>query len=187
MKTLLLGLSFLTCIGVCAQQSFNIVQKSHLTYLNENNDIWGYTDSTSGIEYALVGTTAGVSIVDISMATAPGKKQFIQGPYCTHRDLKTWGNYAYVVHDIPFAWNQISEFGLLIIDMDSVDNPVPTYKNINYPVEYPSGVWDTLKTVHNLYIDENGYCYLFGANIGNGGALILDLKSDPWNPTVVGI
>ena len=90
MKTLLLGLSLSTCIGAFAQQSFNIVQKSHLTYLNDNNDIWGYTDSASGIEYALVGTTAGVSIVDISMATSPVKKQFIQGPYSTWRDLKTW-------------------------------------------------------------------------------------------------
>ena len=187
MKHLLLSLSFLTCIGASAQQSFNMVQKSHLTYLNDNNDIWGYTDSASGTEYALVGTTAGVSIVDISMATAPMKKQFVQGPYSIWRDLKTWGHYAYVTHDSPYAWNQIPEHGLLIIDMDSVDNPLPTYKNINYAVEYPAGVWDTLKTAHNLYIDENGYCYLFGANIGNGGALILDLNSDPWNPTVVGI
>ena len=55
----------------------NIGLLGQTSYTNDNNDIWGYTDSTTGKEYALVGTTAGVSIVDISSAT-PQKKQFIQ-------------------------------------------------------------------------------------------------------------
>ena len=187
MKHCLLIFSFVLSVGAVAQNSFNITQKSHLTYLNDNNDIWGYTDSITGIEYALVGTTGGVSIVDVSTPTATVKKQFVQGPYSIWRDLKTWGHYAYVTHDSPFSWNQIPSHGILIIDMDSVNNPNPTWKNMNIPFEYPAGVWDTLKTAHNLYIDENGYCYLFGANIANGGALILDVASDPWNPSVVGI
>ena len=153
--------------------------------MNDNNDIWGYTDSV-GTEYALVGTTAGVSIVDIS-GVQPQKKQFIQGPYSIWRDLKTWEHYAYVTHDNPFVWNTIPSQGLLIIDMDSVNQPSPRFKTINFPIPDTLGGYDTLKTAHNLYIDENGFCYLFGANIRTGGALIFDLNDDPWNPTYVGM
>jgi hypothetical protein len=70
--------------------------------------------------------------------------------------------------------------------MDSVNESNPRFKAVNFPIQDSLGNYDTLKTVHNLYIDEKGYCYLFGANIGNGGALIFDIKSDPWNPTYVG-
>ncbi len=153
--------------------------------MNDNNDIWGYTDSI-GTEYALVGTTAGVSIVDIS-GNQPQKKQFIQGPYSTWRDIKTWEHYAYVTHDDPFAWNTIPEQGLLIIDLDSVNKAIPRYKTINYAIPDTLGGYDTLNRAHNLYIDENGYCYLFGANIREGGALIFDLNDDPWNPTYLGM
>ena len=36
-----------------------------------NNDIWGWTDPTTGNEYALVGKENGVSFVDVSTPTAP--------------------------------------------------------------------------------------------------------------------
>lgn len=171
---------------VHAQSSLNISLLGSTSYMFENSDIWGYTDSL-GLEYALVGTNAGVSIVDVSLPTQPQKKQFIQGPYSTWRDLKTWSHFAYVTHDSPFAWNMIPDQGLLIIDMDSVNESNARYKAMNFAIPDTMGGFDTLKTVHNLYIDEKGYCYLFGSNIGIGGALIFDLNNDPWNPTYVGI
>ena len=118
------------------------------------------------------------SIVDVSLPTQPQKKQFIQGPNSTWRDLKTWSHYAYVTHDSPFAWNTIPDQGLLIIDMDSVNESNARYKAMNFAIPDTIGSFDTLKTVHNLYIDEKGYCYLFGSNIGIGGALIFDLNND---------
>lgn len=166
------------------QSSLNMTLLGSASYMNDNNDIWGYTDS-SGVEYALVGTTAGVSIVDVSGVNLV-KKQFIQGPYSIWRDLKTWDHYAYIVHDAPFVWNTVPEHGLLIIDLDSV-NTTPRFKNINFIIPKAGGGADTLKRAHNLYIDENGFCYLFGANVGNGGALIFDVHTDPWNPSYVGI
>ena len=87
--TLLLFLTF----GLSAQTSLNITLKSQTTYLNDMNDIWGYT-SSSGREFALGGTTAGISIVEVTNPASPTKKQFIQGPYSTWRDLKTWEHYA---------------------------------------------------------------------------------------------
>ena len=172
-------------LAVQAQSSLNISYVASTTYQNDNNDIWGYTDS-SGVEYALVGTTAGVSIVDIS-ANPIQKKQFIQGPYSIWRDLKTWGHYAYVTHDNTFVWNTSPDQGLLIIDLDSIDAATPRYKAMTAVIPLDTGGFDTLRTAHNLYIDENGYCYIFGANVGQGGALIFDLNSDPWNPQYVGM
>ena len=168
-----------------AQSSLNMSLLGSTTYQNDNNDIWGYTDS-SGVEYALVGTTAGVSIVDIT-ASPVQKKQFIQGPYSIWRDLKTWSHYAYVTHDNPFVWNTAPDQGLLIIDLDSIDAATPRYKAMTVAIPLDTGGYDTLRTAHNLYIDESGYCYVFGANIGVGGALIFDLNVDPWNPQYVGM
>ena len=40
-------------------------------------------------------------------------------------------------------------------------------------------------TAHNLYIDENGFAYVVGANTANGGLIIYDL-ADPENPVKTG-
>jgi len=186
MRPTLLTLLFVFTYSLTAQNSLNISLKGQSTFLNDMNDIWGYTSST-GREFALGGTTAGVSIVEVTNPANPIKKQFVQGPYSIWRDLKTWDHYAYVTHDNTFAWNTIPDHGLLIIDLDSVDSANPTYKTMNPVIQTPGGIMDTLKTAHNLYIDENGYAYLFGANVGNGGALIFDVATDPWNPTYVGM
>ena len=37
---------------------------------------------------------------------------------------------------------------------------------------------------HNIYIDDRGYAYIFGANRGVGGAIILDL-TDPTQPVEI--
>ena len=158
MRPTLLTLLFVFTYSLTAQNSLNISLKGQSTFLNDMNDIWGYTSST-GREFALAGTTAGVSIVEVTNPTNPTKKQFVQGPYSIWRDLKTWDHYAYVTHDNTFAWNTIPDHGLLIIDLDSVDSANPTYKTMNPVIQTPSGIMDTLKAAHNLYIDENGYAY----------------------------
>ena len=185
MKKLLLLLTLALGGASFAQTNLNISLLGRANYQYDNNDIWGYTDS-SGTEYALVGTEAGVSIVDVS-ANPPSKRQFISGPFSIWRDLKTWDHYAYVTHDNPYAWDTTPEQGLLIIDLDSINAPNARFKSINFAIPDTLGGYDTLLTAHNLYIDENGYCYLFGANIRNGGALIFNLNNDPWNPEYVGL
>lgn len=149
-----------------------------LPYTQDLNDIWGYVDS-GGNEYALVGTRTGTSIVDVTNPATLFEKAFIPGPFSTWRDIKTWGNYAYVTHDTQTGPSQ----GLLIIDLsDIATNSSPTFYTY-----FPTYLGNTLTKAHNLYIDENGICYLFGADIGNGGALLLDLTVNPTAPSVVGI
>ena len=41
---------------------------------------------------------------------------------------------------------------------------------------------------HNIYIDENGFAYIFGSQDGPAsGAIILDLNDDPMNPSIAGL
>lgn len=146
---------------------------SQLPYDVALSDIWGFT-SQDDKDYALVATTFNFSIVDISDASNPVEVAATDfGSYSTWRDLKTWGDYAYGVDDTPGE-------GLIIMDLSDIDNG-----NFSYH-EWETGIDIGFSTAHNIFIDEQGFAYLLGANIGNGGALILDLNQNPENPPIVG-
>ena len=157
-------------------QNFNLDSLSHINYSalhdTELNDIWGYTDEL-GNEYALVGAEKGVSVVDITDPQNPVEIFWHQGMESVWRDIKTFGDFAYVTTE--------ADDGLLIIDL----SPLPANPIIN-TVNYfdLSNSWSS---AHNLYIDENGYGYIFGSNRGNGGAIILDLFTNPMSPIELGI
>jgi choice-of-anchor B domain-containing protein len=176
-------LFILLTLSLFSQDKLNIEKIGHLSYDRGLNDVWGYTDA-SGTEYALVGLDSGISVVDISTPSNPVEKIRIDGPLTVWRDLKTWGHYAYVTHDIIANENVLTDQGLVIIDLDSLVNPY--YKELRIEVDLDTIV-DTLRSAHNLYIDESGICYVFGSNVAKGGALLLDVATDPWNPEYLGI
>jgi len=176
-------LIFIFSFFTVAQDKLNVEKLGQLQYSIGLNDIWGYVDSL-GNEYALVGLEDGLSVVDVTNPTNPIEKITVQGPLTTWRDVKTWSHYAYYVHDKISSSSTLPEQGISIIDLDSLDTPI--YKHINLLVDLDTIV-DTLKSAHNIYIDENGVCYLFGSNIAKGGALMFDVATDPWNPKYLGI
>lgn len=138
----------------------------------ELNDIWGYVDE-NGNEYALVGAEKGVSIVDVTDPENPVEIYWLSGSNSVWRDLKVYGDYAYITTE--------GYDGLQIIDLTPL--PGGTISNTsNY--FGPSG--NTWFSAHNLYIDESGYGYIFGSSRGEGGVIILDLFTDPMNPIEVG-
>ena len=59
------------------------------------NDIWGYEDE-DGNEYAIVGTTKGTSIVDVTDPVNPQEIYWLAGMESVWRDPKVHGDYAYV-------------------------------------------------------------------------------------------
>lgn len=136
------------------------------------SDIWGWVDSL-GNEYAIVGVNNGTSVVDVTNPANPVEVFFEPGMNSIWRDIKTYNGYAYVTTE--------AQNGLLIIDL----NTLPSNPNLStyYYTDTSSNGW---LSSHNLYIDENGYCYIFGANRGNGGCIIFDLNSNPTNPTEIG-
>jgi choice-of-anchor B domain-containing protein len=180
MKKFFALVAILLSLQAFTQSNYGLNLLGSLSYQQSLNDIWGWT-SPLGTEYALVGTTTGLSIVNISNPAAPFERTFIPGPTSVWRDIKTWGNFAYVTHD---SYTSGSSQGLLIVDLSNLDNsPTVTYNTFFYT--HTNG--QTLDRAHNLWIDENGVCYLFGANIGVGGALMFNLQPNPGVPSFMGI
>lgn len=170
MKNLLILICLLIAEGQVLAQK-NLTYQSHKYYAAGLNDVWGYTD-TMGLEYAIVGTRDGVSIALITTGSGIPIELFsLPGPFSTWRDIKTWNKHAYVTNE--------ASGGLFIIDLDSLPNSVDTF----------SWKGDTigLQRAHNIFIDEKGFAYLFGSNISNQGALILDLNNNPKNPLYAGL
>ncbi|CAG5084975.1 choice-of-anchor B family protein [Parvicella tangerina] len=175
MKQLLFITTFLFSTPFFSQ--LNMTELGYLDLVSIHNsdasDIWGYVDQ-SGNEYAIVGLNDGTSIVDVTDPANPVEVFYEPGMNSVWRDIKTWGDYAYVTTE---AAN-----GLLIIDLSTL--PGNTNLTTNYYTGPSGNQWES---AHNLYIDENGYCYIFGANRGEGGTIILDVHTDPMNPTEVGV
>jgi len=170
MKNILLSiLSLLFVLNLSAQSSLNLNYLSNLSYTNELNDIWGYANESG--EYALVGLTTGVSVVDITNATQPTELGFFEAPNSIWRDLKTYGNYLYCVNE--------SSGGLQIINLEELIAGNSDLSSIqNDQLGFTSA--------HNIYVDENGVLYVFGANFGGGGAMMFDLSQNPESPEYLG-
>jgi len=157
-----------------ATAQVNLIVAGHLNYqtLHETNlsDVWGYVDE-NGNEYALVGMTeGGISIVNISDPANMVEVFSVGGPASSWYEIKVWNDYAYITTE--------GGGGLTIIDM----SPLPGNANLTVS-HFATGGWST---AHNLWIDENGILYIFGANRGVGGAIIYDLNIDPIDLTEVG-
>ncbi len=154
-----------------AQDSLNVTKLGHLAYNEELSEVRGCVINNH--EFALVGAHSGFSIVDVTDPTNPTEVFYESGPSTIWRDPFEWNGYMYGVNDAGGG-------GMVIIDMNGLPD------STNLPVTYYTGDTFSFSTAHNIFIDENGYAYLFGANNGNGGAIILDLNQDPMNPVEVG-
>lgn len=172
MQRLLLSLLFIPflCTGVSAQTAFNTTLRDNLTFSAELNDVWGYV-APDGTEYALVGRVDGVSIVSLADPDNIVEVASLSGGPSTWRDLKSFGEYAYVVADRQ-------QEGILVIDLSDLPNSVSSQ---NFVSGNTSG--DDLVRAHNIYIDEpTGRAYIAGANVNNGGMVIYDLATTPGTP-----
>ena len=166
-------LSILFISNIFAQT--NMTLRSQLSYGDVRlNDVWGWADEVSGKEYALVGARTGVSIVEVTDPDNIEEKVFFDGPTSVWRDLKTYGDYAYVTNE--------EANGLQVIDLSDLAETGEATA-FDWTPTFPNG--DTLESCHNLYIDEFGYCYLVGCNTNSGGAIIVDVFTNPGQPEFV--
>lgn len=182
MKFSVLSLFLFFGVASFGQDSLECRLISQFNYAADLNDVWGYTNA-EGREFALVGKTNGFSVVDLDSSAGLVERILIPGPSSVWRDIKTWEHYAYVVHDGVNPGNGIG-VGLMIVDLDSLSTP--RYRTFYPQVTLWNNTTQLMTRAHNIYIDENGILYLFGSNVGVGGAIMMDLSADPWNPVVVG-
>ncbi|MCB0704724.1 MAG: choice-of-anchor B family protein [Saprospiraceae bacterium] len=169
----MLSLLFLLHYSGFSQANLELV--AHLPYDTIVNNCWGYTHP-DGTEYALVGTSTGLSIVSLEVPESPVEIHRISEPYALWRDIFTYNNFAYAVAD-----QFVSKNGVLILDL----SPLPGMPTVSTWRPYFEEFSDSLNRCHNLSIDDNGLLYLSGCNVNNGGILIADL-TDPWLPDYIG-
>jgi choice-of-anchor B domain-containing protein len=130
------------------------------------NDIWGYS-APNGDEYALLCTTTGTVVVDVTNPSNPIERGWFPFGSSSWRDCRTFGTYAYVVTE--------STSGFQVLDLS----------NPNSPVSLGTRGTSVTNNAHNVCVDTGaGRLYLVGTNAGTP---VWDLNSNPSNPTYVGL
>jgi choice-of-anchor B domain-containing protein len=172
MKTFTLAVALLFSSVVLNAQNFNISLMSNMPYPNDDlANIGGWT-SPSGTEYALVGTTSGLSIVDVSNPSNPVEVVLVPGPNSIWREVKTYDHYAYVTTE--------GGGGLQIVDLSQLPGAAPA---VNWTGN--GAINGQLNSIHSLHI-EDGYVYLHGSNLFQGATVIADIATNPLSPNYVG-
>ncbi len=131
---------------------------------NRYNEIWGF--AINGREYAVIGSTMGTHIFDVTVPNSIDAVAFIpgaaQGTGIVHRDYKSYQNYLYMVCDEGASTLQIADIGYL---PDSA------------PLVYNSAA--LFQRSHNIYIDTaTAKMYVCG---GSNQLEVYSL-ADPENP-----
>lgn len=178
----LLHLSVLPALLLAANtlisQNYNLTLRATLDFPGQTlANVCGYT-APDGSEYALVGGSKGLIIIDISNPDAPEQIVQIPGPDNLWKEIKTYRHFAYVTSE--------GGGGVQIVDLSGLPDG-----NINYQNYTGDGnIFNNLNQIHALHIDTTrGYLYAYGANNGNlfnGGAVVLNLNPDPYNPVFAG-
>jgi len=172
-KKILFATLTLLCISTTnAQLNLDLIGQLPYSGHGDVSDIWGHVDA-AGNEYALVGLQDGTSIVDISIPSAPVEVFFSAGANTIWRDLKVWNNHLYITNE--------GSGGMKIIDMSNLPGAITGADVYQF-----TGSAYSFTQAHNIYIDENGFAYIMGADNGVGGAIILDLNNNPQVPVAVG-
>ncbi len=140
------------------------------------NDVWGWTDPLTGVEYALVGERQGLAIVDLSDPTLPFLAAFMptQTSSSTWRDMKVYADHVYVV-------SEASGHGLQVLDLNQLRDLTI------FPTTLDPTTWlGTFSDAHNVIIDQaSELLYAVGTNLVGGGIVAFDL-SNPTSPVLVG-
>lgn len=170
----ILPIILLFLANLAYSQTANVDLVSQVRFSERSNDIWGY--EKDGVEYAIIGTQRATRILSLADPANPREVATISGASSIWRDIKHYDDYIYVVADE-------GSDGLLIVDMSAApDSITHTFWKPSLGPTNPS----LLRTCHNLYVDEQGYGYLSGCNIGAGGVILLDLRDNPMEPEVLG-
>jgi len=172
------------CIDGLSAQSFPCLNVNLFSRLDlktsgiparSTNDIWGWTDSNSGREFALVGLNSKMSVVEVTDPANPihwGDLK-TQTYSSTWRDVKVYQNHAFIVSE---AYNH----GLQILDL----RPILTLDRSSAPYEFSnSAFYDMFGSAHNIAINEDsGYAYVVGTDTCDAGMHVVDIRQ-PLHPT----
>ena len=139
------------------------------------NDIWGWTDSQTSREYALVGRSSGTSFVDI---TEPEHPVYL-GNLPTHtsasawRGIKVYANHAFIV-------SEAASHGMQVFDLTRL-------RGVTLPQTFTETAhYNGFGNSHTIAINEaTGFAYAAGTNTCNSGLHIVDIRT-PGTPAFAG-
>ncbi|WP_222982827.1 choice-of-anchor B family protein [Flagellimonas meishanensis] len=146
---------------------------------NSGNDIWGWTDTTTNREYAVVGLDNGTAFVDITDAGAPVYlgKLMTATTAILWRDVKVYGDYALIVSEAP-------NHGMQVFDLKRLRNVANPPEVFTADARYTG-----IGNAHNLVInEENAFAYIVGTarnDAFNGGVHFIDIQN-PSSPSAAG-
>ncbi len=149
----------------------NLQLVGHLSYAPLSlAGCWHHVDNSGG-EWALVGTSAGLSLVDLDDPTQPVERFTVPSLTNTWREVKSWSGYAYFGSEAP-------ESGITIVNLNYLPD------SIQWKVWRGDGFFvDKVVRSHALQA-EAGYLYICGGGNVSNGVVIADLV-DPWNPHIL--
>ncbi len=140
------------------------------------NDIWGWFDTLTGKEYALMGMENGTAFVDVSNPESPvflGRlpTETSNSPW---RDIKIYQNHAYIVAD------NVGAHGVQVFDLTRL-------RGLIAPQTFTADlVYTDFQEAHNIAINEDtGFAYAVGTETCGGGLHIIDIRT-PINPLFAG-
>ena len=144
------------------------------------NDSWGWTDASTGKEYALMGLNNGTAFVDITdpvniiyLGKLPTHNNVLDGGQIW-RDVKVFNNHAFIVSEIDGHGMQVFD----LTRLRNVTNPPETFTEDAH--------YDGFGNAHNIAINEDtGFAYALGTQTFNGGVHFIDI-SNPTNPIAAG-
>lgn len=141
------------------------------------NDVWGWTDSLTGKEYALLGRSTGTSFVDVSDPEHP----VYLGNLPPHSDNSTWrGIKVYKNH--AFIISEAVGHGMQVFDLTQLRNvasPPVTFTETAHYGGFGRG--------HTIAVNENtGFIYVAGSRDSCNGGLHMVNAQNPANPIFAG-
>ncbi|TQV87814.1 choice-of-anchor B family protein [Aliikangiella coralliicola] len=143
------------------------------------NDIWGWTDPSTGKEIAIVGRTHGTAFVDVSDPVNPVHIGFLashNNGSSSWRDIKVNNDHAFIVAD----GSGNSTHGLQVFDLRTLRN-MPPNSTLTETAHF-----NGFGNAHNIAINEDsGFAYIVGSNQCSGGLYMVDVSS-PTAPSFAG-
>ncbi len=130
-----------------------------------------HVDSSGG-EWALIGHSQGMSIVDLQDPTQPKERFVVPGKPNNWREVRTWGGFAYV-------GSEADSSGITIVDLRHLPDTI-YWKNW-----FGNGAFEGKVRRSHTVQAVDGYLYIFGGGNITSGCVIADL-SDPWTPKITG-
>ncbi|MFT5222647.1 MAG: choice-of-anchor B domain-containing protein [Glaciecola sp.] len=167
------GSSAHACINAMADQfpCSNVDLLAHLPFDEigggVGNDIWGWTDPETGREYALMGKSTGMAIIDVTEPIAPRYLGELgtMTVSSSWRDIKVHDDTAYIVSESTL--HGIQAFDLTQLRGASSARPWAA-SNWQVPVQGS----------HNIVINEqSGRAYAVGSKECGGGPYVIDLAT----------